>query len=356
MADEDADESQKTEQPSGRKLGRARTEGNVPMSQEVKIWLMLLGTTVIVGWLGSRMAVNLLPTLTRFVESPHTMAVDPAALQRLFVGLAIEIGLVLLIPFSFLFLLGVLGTIGQVGFLWVGKRLLPDFSKLNPLAGLKRLFSPMSLIEFLKATIKLVVVGTILWTIVEPRQASLPQMVELDPLQMLGVIREVVFTLAATTLGVYTFVAGADYVYQRWTFMKRLRMTKQEVKDENKETEGDPKIKAKLASLRMQRARARMMAAVPKATVVVTNPTHYAIALHYDMETMPAPQVVAKGVDFLALRIRELAEAHEVPLVENPPLARALYAAVEVDETIPPEHYKAVAEVIGYVMRLKKKL
>jgi flagellar biosynthetic protein FlhB len=356
MADEDADESQKTEEPSGRKLGRARGEGNVPMSQEVRIWLMLLGTTIIVGWLASRMAASLMPMLTRFIEQPHAIALDGAALQRLIADVGIEIGLALLVPFAFLIALGVLGTIGQVGWLWVGKRIMPDFSKLNPLAGMKRLFSPMSLVEFLKATIKLIVVGTILWKIVEPKQATLPQMVELDPLQMLALIRDTVFALASATLTIYTFVAAADYVYQRWSFMKRLRMTKQEVKDETKETEGDPKIKAKLASMRMQRARARMMAAVPKATVVITNPTHFAVALDYDIETMPAPKVVAKGVDFLALRIRELAETHEVPLVENPPLARALYAAVAVDETIPPEHYKAVAEVIGYVMRLKKKL
>jgi flagellar biosynthetic protein FlhB len=151
-------------------------------------------------------------------------------------------------------------------------------------------------------------------------------------------------------------LSAVDLVYTRWLHKEKLKMTKQEVKDEHKETEGDPKIKGRIRALRMERHRKRMMTAVPKATVVITNPTHFAVALKYDMDSMAAPLVVAKGADYLAKRIRQVAETHEVPVVENPPLARALYAAVEVDQEIPQEHYKAVAEIIGYVMRLKGKL
>jgi flagellar biosynthetic protein FlhB len=150
-------------------------------------------------------------------------------------------------------------------------------------------------------------------------------------------------------------LATADYVYQRWSHKEKLKMTKQEVKDEHKEQEGDPKVKSRIRALRFERHRQRMMAAVPKASVIITNPTHYAVALQYDIDAMAAPKVVAKGVDYLAKRIRQIGETHEVPIIENPPLARALYAAVEVDQEIPQEHYKAVAEVIGYVMRLKGK-
>ncbi len=152
------------------------------------------------------------------------------------------------------------------------------------------------------------------------------------------------------------FLAGADYAWQRFQYMKKLRMTKQEVKEEHKQSEGDPAVKARIRGLRLQRARQRMMASVPKADVVVTNPTHFACALKYDPETMNAPVLVAKAADLIAFRIRELAEQHDVMIVENPPLARALFAAVDIDREVPPEHYKAVAEVISYVFRLKGKL
>jgi flagellar biosynthetic protein FlhB len=161
----------------------------------------------------------------------------------------------------------------------------------------------------------------------------------------------VAITLFAGTVAAMTVIAFADYVFQRHTFMKDMRMSKQEVKDEYKQQEGDPQIKARIRKLRMERAQQRMMAAVPDADVVVTNPTHYSVALTYKMDEMAAPKLVAKGVDYLAFRIREIAEANDVPLVENPPLARALYAGVELDEEIPAEHFQAVAEVIGFVMR-----
>jgi len=169
-------------------------------------------------------------------------------------------------------------------------------------------------------------------------------------------IHEIALVIAAATVMVMTVIAALDFMYQRYNQYKNLRMTKQEVKDEHKQSEGDPHVKARIRRLRQERAQQRMMAAVPEADVVITNPTHYAVALEYKMETMPAPRLVAKGVDSLAQRIRETAEEHEVPLVENPPLARALYAAIELDEEIPAEYYQAVAEVIGYVMRLKGRL
>jgi len=169
-------------------------------------------------------------------------------------------------------------------------------------------------------------------------------------------IHEIAILMALATIGVMGFIAALDYIYQRATFMKQMRMSKTEVKDEHKQTDGDPQIKARIRQIRMERARKRMMAAVPNADVVITNPTHFAVALEYKMETMPAPKVIAKGQDLVALKIREIAEANEITIVENPPLARALFSSVELDEEIPAEHFKAVAEVIGHVMRLKGKL
>jgi flagellar biosynthetic protein FlhB len=174
--------------------------------------------------------------------------------------------------------------------------------------------------------------------------------------QILDRIQLVAILLTAGTVAVMTVVAALDYAFQRRSFIKQMRMTKQEVRDEHKQAEGDPQIKARIRRLRMERAQKRMMAAVPEADVVITNPTHFAVALAYEMETMSAPRLVAKGADVLAQRIREIAEENQVPLVENPPLARALYASVELDQEIPPEHYQAVAQVIGYVMRLKGEL
>lgn len=356
MADEDADESQKTEEPSGKRLGKAREEGNVPMSQEIRLWLGLIGTLMMVGMYATPMAKNLLPTLRHFIESPHAIDVGEEALRKMSFDLGIELTLVMALPFATLIILGVLATLGQVGWLVTPKRIMPSFSKLNPLAGLKRMFSPMSLVEFVKSILKMIAVGWIVWLVLEPQVSTLPQMPDLTPLQVMLLIQDTVLRLVFWVLLAYVVISIADWMYQRFSYKKRLRMTKQEVKEEHKDSEGDPAIKSKQKGIRMQRARQRMLAAVPKATVVITNPTHYAVALHYDMENMNAPILVAKGIDFLAQKIREIATDNDVPIVENPPLARALYASVELEQPVPQEHYKAVAEVIGYVFKLKKKI
>jgi flagellar biosynthetic protein FlhB len=356
MADEDADESQKTEEPSGKRLGKAREEGNVPMSQEVRLWLGLIGTLMMVGMFATPMAKSLFPFLTHYIEFSWALETDEDALRKMAYEIGLKVTLIMALPFATLIFLGVMGSIGQVGWLLVWKRIMPSFSKINPLAGAKRLFSPPMLVEFVKSLMKFLVVGWIAWLILSPKINTLTQMPELTPLGVMIYIQDTVVSLVFWILLAYIVVSSADLLYQRYSYKKKLRMTKQEVKEEHKDSEGDPAVKSKQRSLRMQRARQRMLAAVPKATVVITNPTHYAVALHYDMETMNAPVLVAKGVDFLAQKIRELADEHEVPIVENPPLARALYASVELEQTVPQEHYKAVAEVIGYVFKLKKKI
>ena len=253
-------------------------------------------------------------------------------------------------------LCGVAGNLIQHGFLWAPHRLAPEFSKVDPLQGLKRLFGMDNLINFLKSLLKLFAVCAIVWFVIKPRIGALSIMPALGPAAILPYSAEVLRALLYAVLAFTAVLAGLDWFVARQRYMARMRMTREEVKQDQRDSEGDPHVKGKQKQLRMAAARRRMIQNVPKATVVVTNPTHYAVAIRYHIDAMVAPLVVAKGKNYLALRIREKAILHGVPIVENPPLARALYANVEIDREIPPEHYKAVAEIIGYVFRLKGKM
>jgi len=236
------------------------------------------------------------------------------------------------------------------------EKMQPKLEKVSPLKGLKRMFSIQTVVEFAKNLLKLLIVAAVVIFLVWPERARLEQ---ITTYEMAGVVRLLGALISRMLIGVVSIlavIAGADVLFQRFQHHKKQRMTKQEVKDEHKQTEGDPAVKARLRQIRMDRARKRMMAAVPDADVVITNPTHFAVALKYKAEVMEAPKVVAKGLDKMAQRIRELADENDVPIVENPPLARALYATVDVDDQIPPEHYKAVAEIIGYILRLRNKI
>ena len=229
----------------------------------------------------------------------------------------------------------------------------PNWNKLNIFAALPNFINMKKIIESLKGILKISVIAYIAILVVRPYLDKVNLLPSMETLDILDFIHHVVVLLIFTVTIAVLVIAIADYAYQRYSHLKKLRMTKQEVKDEYKQTEGDPLVKSRIRQIRMERARHRMMENVPKSDVVIVNPTHYAVALQYKMETMDAPVVVAKGLDNLALRIKALAEENDVPIVENPPLARALFASVEIDQAIPPEHFKAVAEVIGYVMQLK---
>jgi flagellar biosynthetic protein FlhB len=235
---------------------------------------------------------------------------------------------------------------------WSFEQLTPKFSKISPIAGAKRLFSKQALMGFVKGLIKLVLIGGVLFMLMWPERSRMENMVSFDPASILTLTRSLSLKLLGSVVAIMAIVAAVDYLlmYRQW--YERQKMSLLELKDEFKDTEGDPKIKARIRQLRQARMKKRMMAAVPKATVVITNPTHYAIALQYE-RGMNAPICVAKGIDALALKIREVAGKHGVPIIENPPLARVLHATVDIDDEIPAEHYQAVADVIGYVMRLK---
>jgi len=235
---------------------------------------------------------------------------------------------------------------------WSAEQLKPKLSKISLGAGFKRLFSKIALANFIKGLVKLALIGAVMAVLLWPKRNQLDGLVTMDPATILTLTKTLSLEMLGTVVAILAIVAAADYLFQYRQWYERQKMSVRELKEEFKQTEGDPAIKAKIRQLRQNRARKRMMAAVPKASVIITNPTHYAIALQYD-RGMNAPVCLAKGIDTLALKIREVAAAHDIPVVENPPLARALHATVEIDQEVPPDHYRAVAEVIGYVMRLR---
>ncbi|HZT86656.1 MAG TPA: flagellar biosynthesis protein FlhB [Stellaceae bacterium] len=352
---EEQDREQRTEEPSARKLQQARERGQVAQSREVGNLLTLAGTGIVLVFLAPSLVRQLGEVLTRFIASPHLYAAD-VNLGSLLRGTLVQVGLLLALPLAVMTAAGLAGPLLQNGLVVAIQRLQPKLSNLSPVAGVHRLFSVRNLVELGKNLVKLALVGGVLWVLLRPELDRMPLLPHLDLAQIAAEIARLTARMIGGVIGVMFFLAVLDFGYQRLSFLRSMRMTKEEVKEEYRQTEGDPRIKARFRQLRVERARRRMMAAVPKATVVVTNPTHYAIAFHYDMETMSAPVVVAKGLDFLAQKIREVAAENDVPVVENPPLARALYPVVEIDQEIPPEHYKAVAEIIGYVFRLQGKL
>lgn len=349
---EDADPDSKTEDPSGKRLSDAAEKGNVAKSMEISYWFTFLAASIALWMLADSLSSRVVSATTVFFAQPHLIPIDPSHLTRLAVDMMLDLGIVLS-PVLGLFVLASLASSLVQNPLQVSfERIKPNFEKLSPLAGLKRMIGLQNFVEFLKNLIKIAVIGGILLAILIPEMDELEVLIDLDLNVILPLCLKIVAKVVGALLGIMFVVAVSDYLYQRYNYMKQLRMTKQELKDEYKEQEGDPMIKARLRQLRMQRVRQRMMQAVPQASVVVTNPTHFAVALKYEQGQSEAPIVVAKGADNIARRIREIATEHKVPIVENPPLARALFK-VEIDNEIPVEHFRAVAEVISYIMKLK---
>ena len=357
MADAPDPES-KTEEATPRKLADARKKGDVAKSPDVASALSLMGAASVilmsVGWFATSIAEQLVP----FIAQPHTM------MGGLDAGAGVEIGtraIWAMAPFLGAVMLATIlggagGNLAQSGLIFTGEKLKPDWSKVSPLKGFKRIFGPDGLVQFVKTFLKLLAVGVICWLVLKPHVRELEALAAMSPAMILPFTRDLAVALLVATLVFMGFTAGADYLWQRFRFAERMKMTKEETKEDYKQSEGDPHVKAKLKQIRAQRSRQRMMQNVPKATVIVTNPTHYSVALRYEpSEGDAAPVCVAKGVDALALRIREVAREHDVPIVENVPLARALYAAVDVDETIPREHFEAAARVIGFVMQGRRR-
>jgi flagellar biosynthetic protein FlhB len=250
---------------------------------------------------------------------------------------------------------GVAANLIQTGFTFTPEKLAFDLSKLSPAAGFKRVFGLDGAMQFVKSLVKVTLTGVLSWWVLKPHVPELENLSSMQPIAMMGFAVDILRRLVSAVAAFLLIIAGADWFWQRQRFMARMRMSKEEIKEDYKQAEGDPHIKARQRQLRNERSRRRMIQAVPEATVVVMNPTHYAVALKYDANETPAPMCVAKGMDSLALKIREIAEAAGVPVIEDPPLARALYAAVDVDEIIPSAHYEAVARIIGFILNAGRK-
>ncbi|HTJ57614.1 MAG TPA: flagellar biosynthesis protein FlhB [Devosiaceae bacterium] len=354
MASDDNDEASKTEDPSAKRMEDARKRGDVPKSPEVVTWFMLGGTAAVLSLMAPWTSMQLMQQLRIIMANADSYDVGGGAFDSFAQNLAMGIIGTAMVPMAVLTAIAIVANLIQHRPLISVDPIIPKFSKVSPLAGFGRLFSRDSVVNLVKGVIKLAIIGGVMAYTLLPERDRLGDMISYDPAVLLGTAEALAMKVFWAAVAVMTLIAIVDFVYQRNRWWSKHRMTLQEVRDEYKQMEGDPKIKGRLRQLRMARSRKRMMAAVPGATVVIANPTHFAVALKYD-RTMQAPLCVAKGNDDLALRIRALAEEHQVPVVENPPLARALYAAVEVDRVIPTEHFKAVAQVIGYVMKLKRR-
>jgi len=350
-----ADKDQKTQEPTEKKLTDARAKGDIATSTEMRHAVMFVAAIVVAGGMGTWTLAQLGSLLVRLWGSADDYALESDGAQAFATGVSLAVlqAMTPILALLFGFALLILFVQGRPTVSW--SRVAPKFSKVSPIAGFGRMLGKRGLIEFAKTLAKFVMVITIAVMVVKPRIVALDQLIGAEPLTIAAVASEIVRSMITSVAMLVGALAVFDFIYQRRAFLTRMKMSLQEVKDEHKQSEGDPKIKAKIRAIGIQRARRRMMAAVPTASVIVTNPTHYAVALKYEHGAMAAPVVVAKGMDEIALRIRDVAKAAGVPIVESPPLARALYASAMIDRPIPTEHFKAVAEIIGYVMRLAKR-
>ena len=348
---EDSDD--KTEDPTQKRLDDAHARGDVAKSQEVNTWFVIAGGTLVLSTFSGSMGGGMLMPLRNLVANSGMIHTDGAALLSLGQTLGIAVLGAVGVPLLMLAIAAVAGNMIQHRLVWSGEQLKPKFSKVSPGAGLQRIFGKQAAANFAKGVFKLIALGAVMMMVLWPERHRLESFLRFDPDAILGVTTSLVLHLMAAVVAMLAAVAIADYFFQYRQWYERQKMSLQEIKDEFKQSEGDPHIKGRIRQLRQQRMKKRMMAAVPKASVIITNPTHYSVALSYD-RGMSAPVCVAKGVDNIAFKIREIAREHDIPIVENVALARALYATVDVDDEIPVEHYHAVAEIIGYVMGLKR--
>lgn len=349
---EGPDESQKTEEPTQKRLDDARKKGDAVRSQDVPIWFMMMAILVLILASGPLMRMIARP-LVSLLDHPHAFRLEDGGAMVLTSALLWTFMPVVGIIFGVLTLFALSGHLIQNRPAWTAEKIKPKLSKLSPLEGLKRVFGPQGWMNVFKSLFKLLAIAGALVFAIAPDLSLIDHAGGMDFIQLSEAIKDIASRLLIATLVVVGIIAAIDYIFQKQQFDKKMKMSRQEIKDEHKQSDGDPMVKAKIRQLRHQKSQQRMMAAVPNATVIITNPTHYSIALRYDDET-PAPICVAKGVDEVALRIREVAEENKIPLIENPPLARALYARMEVDDVIPREHYEAVAKIVSFVMQTKK--
>ena len=353
--DNEKDDDQKTEEPSEKRLEDAQKEGQAVVSKEVIHWVMLAACATVLLVVVPSSAKKIAKTILPLISMPHEMLFEASAINHLIFSLFGNVLLILAVPLSILMIAPLAAGIAQVGNSFSFSVLAPKFDRISPAKGFGRIFSQKALVEIIKSLLKIAVLGTALFFTFKSQLYHIEAWITLSLVELHTILQDLIWEIFLIFLIVLSFIAGVDYLFQRYDFKKQLKMTKQEVKEEHKESEGDPHIRQKLRQLRQERAKKRMMSAIPTATAIITNPTHYAVAILWDQSAMAAPRVVAKGKDHIALKIRDIATKNKVPIVENPPLARSLFENIEIEQEIQPQHYKAVANIIHLVAKIKQR-
>lgn len=350
-----ADDQEKTEEPTSKKIEDARKEGNVPKSQDTSSFVTLVVAIAaffaLFPYIRGRMFY-----LYHYVQSFVGVDLDKNDIHIIMITIFREFALIVLPLATIVAISGVLAAVLQFGFIYTTKPLVPDLKKIDPIKGIKNLISIKKMIEAIKTIIKVFLVLTIAYFYLFDFTKELPSIVFFSLVDQLEWLKSKALILIAVMLLLFLVLALFDLFFVRYNYFKELKMSKQEIKDEYKQMEGDPQVKARIRRVQMEMSKKRMMQDIPSADVVITNPTHFAVAIRYDTEKENAPKVIAKGIDTLALKIKEIAREHGVQVVENPPLARELYKKCEIDQMIPETMYKAVAEVLAFVYQSSKKL
>ncbi len=344
--------SDRTEKPTAQRLREARREGRVPRSVEVNTAVLMMVSALLLQGPGRTMVTNLKWIMTDLIVNLSTVELTFAWFERKMIDIVLSLTPSIAMMILVILLTGVAVTMAQTGFLWASKNIGFKFERVNPINGFKRIFSPRGLIELARALLKLLVVGWVAYGFLRTRAFEVENLLQTDLSSGISNFMAMAISLALRIGAAYIVLAAADYAYQRYDFMKNMKMTKEEIKEEYKRSEGDPVYKSRIRNQQRQMARRRMMASVPEATVVVTNPTHIAVALKYE-SGMNAPKVVAKGAHKVAERIKAIAKENNVPVIENKPLARSMYKIMDLDQEISPEFYLAVAEILSTVYRMQ---
>ncbi len=355
MSEDGEDDASKTEEPSQKKLDEARKKGQYVQSRELNHFFLLLALTIVIMMLAPAIGRDITNLLSPFLQRPDSFEMDASNTGEVLREVLGKSLIIMLLPIAVAFAAVFAPSAVMQRFAFTTEQIKPKLEKISIIKGFSRIYSKKSLIEFIKNTAKISVVGILTWYCAKPYFGYVDALSEQSSMEILNLTQAIAGKIMIGVCIFLFLLSIGDYLLQRFMFMKSMRMTKQEVKEEYKQQEGDPHIKSKLKQIRREKSRKRMMSNVPKADVIVTNPTHFAVALQYNPETMAAPKVVAKGADAVAAKIRSIAQENRIPIIRNPPLAKVLYDTTDIDQIIPSEHFQAVAKIIGYAYRLKGK-
>jgi len=348
-----SDKSSKTEKPTARKLRKAREKGQIARSREIPMVATLLGMLLLLNYFGSSIVQALEREISNYLRFNVPEELTVTIVATIFKDITFRMGALLVPVFLAITAISVASNAAQGGLAVSSSSLKPKFNKINPIQGVKKIFSKNGLVNLGKSLIMITAVSIISWQVVRDHMTMFPRMILMDVRQIFYWAATISYAILIRVSIFMVFVAMADYIFQKYQYKEQLKMTKQEVKDEYKEMEGDPTTKRRIRRIQLDLARKRMMNDVPSADVVITNPTHYAAALSYKMDSMPAPRVIAKGSNLVAQKIKDIAREHNIPIVENKPLAQSLFKTVKIGDYIPMDLYKAVAEILAYVFKTR---